>query len=1343
MVLKSDDKAAAWGYNNYGQLGDGTTSTRYLPVQVSNGAAVVSMAGGYLHSLAVKADGTVWGWGRNNYGQVGDRSTTTRTKPVRTSNLVDAVSVSAGYYHSLAVRANGTVWGWGYNYYGQLGNGRTTNTNVPTQVSNLAGVASVAGGMYHSLAVKSDGTAWAWGRNNYGQLGDKTVLSRYVPVLVSNLTGVASVGAGYYHSLAVKADGTVWAWGYNNYGQLGNRTTKNTNAAYQVSNLVSAVSVAGGYYHSLALKSDGTVWAWGRNNYGQLGFGNLKNTNMPMQVSNLVDVVAIACGENYSMAVKSDGSVWAWGYNSYGQLGDGTRSTRYSPVRVSGVAASVVGGQLVLVSDNQTTTTYDPGILNENTLYTWQVAASDNHGASSTGGVWQFHTGNQAPLNNAPVASNQSVTVTEDVAKAITLTGSDPEMNALTYTVVTSPTKGTLSGTAPNLTYTPNLNVNGADSFTFRVSDGLLASAAATVSITITAVNDAPVANSQSVMTPQNTAKSITLTASDVENSPLTYSIVVSPSHGALSGTLPNVTYTPANGYSGADSFTFRVSDGVALSVAATVSITVEAGSSALYVNVANTSGIEDGSAAHPYNTIQEAIAVAVDGGVVLVAQGRYVLASQIEIAKGVTVRGAGGSSATMVDGNQSVRCFWVNHSNAVVEGFTITRGRASEGLADGGGVLLSQGLVDRCVIVSNISQSAQYYGSSRGGGVTIGGGILRSCLIRGNVAVGTAYYGYSDGGGIYCGGGAVQNCTVVGNSASAYTSSGGTYYGGGGGVYCGGGKVQNSIIYGNATSGGPPDSNCRLYSGEFSFSCSTLGLAGEGNIVADPRFANPNAGDFHLVSKRTYGVDGSPCVDAGMDMDWMVGSLDLDGRPRVLAWNGMMDMGAYEQDNTATVTRTYHWAFDEGSGTIAHDASALAAHATLVNAPAWVNGKAGKALTFDGDDYGTVGTGLAYENEIAIQAWIKVVDDDLYIASKGDGTGQDDFELYFDGVDKRICFKVYGTDMGDFGTPANSVLSTSQWYHIVAAYDGATAKIFLFGDEKASTNVTGNLTRGNAPLRFGQDIYGHCGRGTLDELKIVNRALRPLEIKDAFIDYIEKECTNYYEVSRSCTSFNAYSGGYYLEYGAVHVGYSGALYYEMDFDRSIVNAGIYFTYADDVGGNVIAIDVDGDYRAEFQTWDTTPGNNGSQNWSTFGGVGYINMGYLSAGHHTVRLWVKSVGTWYGISYGVNLGTFSIAPLPMVTSVSPVQAPVGAPITIRGANLFNVRGVAIGGMFYSYNGTPYFVSTPEQPIFQPTFTVDSPTRLTAVWDVAVTGAVKVLEGNYGLQSAERITIGSE
>src|SRR5207253_2755686 len=180
-------------------------------------------------------------------------------------------------------------------------------------------------------------------------------------------------------------------------------------------------------------------------------------------------------------------------------------------------------------------------------------------------------------VNDPPVANAQSVTTNQDTAKAISLTASDVDGDPLTYAVVAAPTHGALSGVAPNLTYTPSAGYFGPDNFTFKANDGTVDSAVATVSLTVVHVNHAPVAAAQTVTTAEDTAKAIVLTATDVDGDTLTYSVVAGPTHGAVSGTAPNVTYTPAANYNGPDSFTFKANDGTLNSNIAMVTITVTA----------------------------------------------------------------------------------------------------------------------------------------------------------------------------------------------------------------------------------------------------------------------------------------------------------------------------------------------------------------------------------------------------------------------------------------------------------------------------------------------------------------------------------------------------------------------------------------------------------------------------------------------------------------------------------------------------------------------------------------------------------------------------------------------
>lgn len=445
LALLDDGSVWAWGGNANGQLGNGTTSTLSAPTPVPGLSGVTAIAAGDAHSLAVNgADGSRWAWGKNNNGQLGDGTTTQRLSPVVVASPAGrtSVAVAAGTAYSLSLLDDVTVWGSGLNTSGQLGDTtiaqRTTSvlatvilTQPATQIVNTGSSATLsvtvadptvvtyrwngpsgiidgatsasytiasaqsgdAGGYFvevldangtvintsaaatltvfanatpasgiaavgsnHTLTVAGDGTVWTWGLNTTGQLGDGTTTSRNAPVQLGGFTGAAAIAGGASHSVAVKTDGTVWAWGLNTNGQLGDGTTTQRTAPVQVSGLSWVTAVSAGEAFSLALRSDGTVWAWGLNSSGQLGDGTITQHTTPVQVAGLTEVIAIAAGRISGLALKSDGTVWAWGNNASGQLGDGTTTARRAPVQVinvAGITAIAMGRthSLALASD--------------------------------------------------------------------------------------------------------------------------------------------------------------------------------------------------------------------------------------------------------------------------------------------------------------------------------------------------------------------------------------------------------------------------------------------------------------------------------------------------------------------------------------------------------------------------------------------------------------------------------------------------------------------------------------------------------------------------------------------------------------------------------------------------------------------------------------------------------------------------------------------------------------------------------------------------------------------------------------------------------------------------------
>jgi alpha-tubulin suppressor-like RCC1 family protein len=344
--VTTSDLAYCWGRNSEGQLGDGTTTGRRLtPVAVAGGLRFRQVsADGFGYTCGVTTDNQAFCWGNNFYGQLGDGTTTTRLTPVAVAGGLRFRQVSAGAAHTCGVTTDDRAYCWGFNQVGQLGDGTTINRLTPVAVAGGLRFRQLSpDGSAHTCGVTTDDRAYCWGRNAaVGALGDGTTTDRLTPVAVAGGLSFRQVSAGGFHTCGVTTTNLAYCWGYNADGQLGDSTTTRHLRPVRVAggHRFLQVNAAGSYtcaVNPFNVNPFNRAFCWGNNFYGQLGDGTTTTRLTPVRVVGGLPFRQVSAGGVHTCGVTTSDLAYCWGYNNFfGALGDGTLINRRRPTPVAG-----------------------------------------------------------------------------------------------------------------------------------------------------------------------------------------------------------------------------------------------------------------------------------------------------------------------------------------------------------------------------------------------------------------------------------------------------------------------------------------------------------------------------------------------------------------------------------------------------------------------------------------------------------------------------------------------------------------------------------------------------------------------------------------------------------------------------------------------------------------------------------------------------------------------------------------------------------------------------------------------------------------------------------------------
>lgn len=336
FTANADNNLYCWGTNTYGQVGDGTVTTKLIPTLVFSNIAW-SKVNADADGCAINSSNNAYCWGLDTTERMGNGGTAGPSRtPYAVSTAFTWKEIDTAPGFTCAIKSDDTAYCWGSGSNGRLGTGNTSNQSSPTIVTGGYTWTKISTGSSHACGIRSNGAAYCWGDGGQGRLGNAASSDSSSPVLVSGGYTWIDISAGTSHTCGVRNDGQGFCWGNNTVNYfLGNGSLGDKDQPYPIGGSLTLTKISSGNAHTCAIDNAGAAYCWGNGANGRLGNGGTSTQSLPVSVNGGIEFSEISAGSDTTCGLSTTGTAYCWGDGSGGGLGSGATSSVSAPVLVA------------------------------------------------------------------------------------------------------------------------------------------------------------------------------------------------------------------------------------------------------------------------------------------------------------------------------------------------------------------------------------------------------------------------------------------------------------------------------------------------------------------------------------------------------------------------------------------------------------------------------------------------------------------------------------------------------------------------------------------------------------------------------------------------------------------------------------------------------------------------------------------------------------------------------------------------------------------------------------------------------------------------------------------------